>query len=289
MNPSTNRVKIKRTNRKMGVRSVRTEIYETLFRMESHREVVSLPPYTIYRHASLGSTNDVLKEMTGAPEFTCVVADAQTAGRGRRDRLWHSSPGDGLYLSMLLRPPCSSNIPLISLLAAVAVAETLARRGVAGVDIKWPNDVLVNERKLSGILAEGASSGGGAGAVRIILGIGVNLNHASFPDELGETATSLFIETGRSVVVDEFRDQLLERIAHWYDVWRRDEIAKITGCWQELSSTSRGQRVVITLDGEQMIGVTDGLSGTGALRLITDSGELKTILAGEVARLRKQS
>ncbi len=248
--------------------------------------LIHRPPFTIHHFVSIGSTNDYLKELTDAPEFTCVVADEQTAGRGRRDRAWHSSPGEGLYLSILLRPPSSSNIPLISLLAAVAVAETLIARGVASVDIKWPNDVLVNGRKLCGILAEGAS---GAGGVRIILGIGVNLNHASFPGELRETATSLFIETGRRVIVDEFRDQLLERIAHWYDVWRRDEIAKIAGRWQELSSYSRGQRVVVTLDGEQVIGVTDGLTEAGALRLITDKGELKTFLVGEVARLRKDS
>jgi len=257
--------------------------------MPNLREVVNLVPYVIHCYASLGSTNDLAREMADAPEFTCVAADEQTAGRGRRDRAWHSSPGEGLYLSILLRPPSSSNIPLISLLAAVAVAETLIARGVAGVDIKWPNDVLVNERKLCGILAEGASGGGAAGGLRIILGIGVNLNHPSFPSELRETATSLLIETGQRVATDEFRDQLLERIAHWYDVWRRDEIAKITGRWRELSSSSRGQRVVVTLDGERLIGVTDGLTATGALRLITDRGELKTILAGEVARLRKDS
>jgi BirA family biotin operon repressor/biotin-[acetyl-CoA-carboxylase] ligase len=224
--------------------------------------------------------------MTGASEFTCVVADEQTAGRGRRDRAWHSSPGDGLYLSILLRPPASSDIPLISLLAAVAVSETLLARGVAGVDIKWPNDVLVNERKLCGILAESMA---GAEDVRVILGIGVNLNHAAFPDELRETATSLRIETGRRVAVDEFRDALLERVAHWYDAWRRGRYAAITDRWQALSSYSRGCRVAITLDGEQLRGVTDGLAASGALRLIADNGELKTILAGEVARLRKEA
>src|SRR5262245_4276655 len=111
--------------------------------------IIHLPPFTIHHFSSLGSTNDLLKEMVAAPEFTCVVADEQTAGRGRRARTWHSSPGDGLYLSILLHPQTdsSSKIPLISLLAAVAVAETLIDRGVEGVDIKWPNDVLVNDRK----------------------------------------------------------------------------------------------------------------------------------------------
>src|SRR5262245_40559251 len=139
--------------------------------------VIHLPPFTIHQFSSLGSTNDHLKRMTAAPEFTCVVADEQTAGRGRRERTWHSSPGAGLYLSVLLLPRLdfSSKIPLIGLMAAVAVAETLIERGVEGVDIKWPNDVLAGGRKVCGILAEAA--GAGSKSLRLILGIGVNLNH----------------------------------------------------------------------------------------------------------------
>src|SRR2546423_10911395 len=110
--------------------------------------ILHQPPFIIHHFATLGSTNDHLKWISDAPEFTCVVADEQTAGRGRRDRTWHSSLGEGLYLSVLLRPPKSSiKIPLLSLMSAVAVAETLLARDVAGVDIKWPNDVLVHECK----------------------------------------------------------------------------------------------------------------------------------------------
>ena len=251
------------------------------------RVVVNLPPFIIHCYSSLSSTNDLLKELADAPEFTCIVAAEQTAGRGRRDRSWHSSPGDGLYLSILLRPQSPSpNVPLLSLMAAVAVAETMIRREVQGVDIKWPNDVLLDHRKVCGILAEGANAG--SGAIRIVLGIGVNLNQQSFPPELRETATSLFIETGNRMDVEEFRDQLLERVAHWYDVWRRNEFAKIIDRWQELSSFARGQKVVVRLDEEHVFGVTDGLTATGALRLRTDDGESRTILAGEVAQLRKQ-
>lgn len=254
--------------------------------MSHPRAVVNFPPFTIHCYSELGSTNDLLKQWADAPEFTSVVADQQTAGRGRRDRLWHSSPGDGLYLSILLRPPSSStNIPLLSLMAAVAVAETMISREIPGVDIKWPNDVLLNERKVCGILAEGASAG--SDEIRIILGIGVNINHSSFPSELRETATSLFIETERRADIGEVRDQLLERIGYWYGVWRRDEFTKITGRWQELSSYAKDQKVAVTLDRQQLLGVTDGLTAAGALRLQTTEGELKTIIAGEVTRLRK--
>jgi BirA family transcriptional regulator, biotin operon repressor / biotin---[acetyl-CoA-carboxylase] ligase len=249
--------------------------------------IVHRLPFIIHHFTTLGSTNDQLKAMAAAPEFTCVVADEQTAGRGRRARTWHSSPGDGLYLSILLLPrtDSSSKLPLISLLAAVAVAETLIECGVAGVDIKWPNDVLVNERKISGILAEAVSAG--AESLRLILGVGVNLNHQSFPPELGESATSIAIETGERVVVEEFRDRLLEKIAQWYELWRRNEPALIIDRWSELSSYARNQRVVVAIEDEKLTGVTDGLTETGALRLVTGDGDVKTILAGEVTKLRK--
>ncbi|HKE04465.1 MAG TPA: biotin--[acetyl-CoA-carboxylase] ligase [Blastocatellia bacterium] len=249
--------------------------------------IIHRPPFTIHHFTSLDSTNDHLKSMTAAPEFTCVVADEQTAGRGRRARALHSPPGAGLYLSVLLLPrtDSSSMIPLISLLAAIAVAETLIERGVANIDIKWPNDVMVNDRKVSGILAEAVSEG--SEPLRLILGVGVNLNHQSFPPELSETATSIAIETGEKVVVEEFRDQLLEKIARWYEHWRRGESTLIVDRWQRLSTYARGQRVIVTLDDEKIVGVTGGLTETGALRLVVDGGEVKTILAGEVTRLRK--
>jgi BirA family biotin operon repressor/biotin-[acetyl-CoA-carboxylase] ligase len=253
--------------------------------------IILHPPYTIHHFTSLGSTNDHLKSMTDAPEFTCVVADEQTAGRGRRSRTWHSSPGDGLYLSVLLRPPtdASPKIPLIGLLAAVAAAETLIGRGLADVDIKWPNDVLAGDRKICGVLAE--AFGAGAGSLRVILGIGVNLNHRSFPPELGAAATSVAMETGEEVVVEDFRDQLLDGVARWYERWRRDDgydnSRMIVDRWQRLSTYARDRQVVVTLDGEKVTGLTAGLTDTGALRLIVAGGQVKVILAGEVTRLRR--
>jgi BirA family biotin operon repressor/biotin-[acetyl-CoA-carboxylase] ligase len=251
--------------------------------------IIHRPPFTIHHFASLGSTNDQLKAMIAAPEFTCVGADEQTAGRGRRARTWHSSPGDGLYMSILFLPrsDASSRLTLTGLLAAVAVAETLIERGVAGVDIKWPNDVLVNGRKISGVLAEAVSAG--TESLRLILGVGVNLNHRSFPAELGETATSFAIETGGRADVEEFRDRLLEKIAQWYELWLRGASASIIDRWSRLSTYARGQRVVVTLEDEKLTGVTDGLTETGALRLAVDGGAVRTILAGEVAKLRKDA
>ncbi len=247
--------------------------------------IIHRPPFLIHRFATLGSTNDFLKSQAGAPEFTCAVADEQTAGRGRRDRNWHSSPGEGLYLSVLLLPQISKRISLLSLMSSIAVAETLIERGVSGVDIKWPNDVLVNGRKLCGILVE--SVGAGTGAPRIIVGIGVNLNHQSFPEELGSTATSLKIETNQATPVDEYRDHLLNKLYEWYLQWQSGEERLILDRWQQLSSYSRGALVTVTLDEEQLQGETVGLNDDGALMLRLSNGSLKTILSGDVARLRK--
>jgi BirA family biotin operon repressor/biotin-[acetyl-CoA-carboxylase] ligase len=250
--------------------------------------IIHRPPFIIHHFASLGSTNDQLKAMVAAPEFSCVVADEQTAGRGRRARTWHSSPGDGLYMSVMFLPrsDASSRLPLTGLLAAVAVAETLIERGVAGVDIKWPNDVLVKERKISGVLAEAVSAG--SGSLRLILGVGVNLNHRFFPPELSESATSLAIETGEQVVVEEFRDRLLEKISQWYELWLSGASASIIDRWSRLSTYARGQQVVVTLEDEKLTGVTDSLTEAGALRLVVDGG-VRTILAGEVTKLRKDA
>jgi BirA family biotin operon repressor/biotin-[acetyl-CoA-carboxylase] ligase len=146
---------------------------------------------------------------------------------------------------------------------------------------------MVNERKISGVLAEALSAG--SESPRVVLGVGVNLNHLSFPSELSETATSIAIETGKRIAVEEFRDRLLEKIAQWYEIWRRDEPASIIDRWSRLSTYARGQRIAVTIGKELLTGVTDGLTETGALRLIVDSGDVRTILTGAVTKLRKDA
>jgi BirA family biotin operon repressor/biotin-[acetyl-CoA-carboxylase] ligase len=257
-------------------------IPHSAFRVELH------PPFTIHHYDSIGSTNDQLKAMFDVPEFTCVTADEQTAGRGRRERSWHSAPGDGLYLSVLLRPEiAASRIPLLSLLAAVAVAETIQSFQISNLrlDIKWPNDVLVNDRKISGILIESTSTPNET--LRFIVGIGVNLNHSSFPPELSEMATSLRLESGQFFDMTSFRNALLDRLAFWYEELRQNRARRILQRWQELSSYARGKQVVVIFDHEEVCGETVGLNDSGALQLQLPSGEIRTILAGEIQHLRQ--
>lgn len=244
-----------------------------------------LSPFTVHHFESLGSTNDYLKALREAPEYTVIVADRQTAGRGRRDRSWVSTHGQGLYVSLLLKPVASASaLSLISLFSGLAVAETLVAHDVPEVDIKWPNDVLIGTRKVAGILCEGASAG--ATNNRVVVGIGLNLNHETFPDEIAQSATSLFLATGLKHEAHAVLDSLLIRLKDWYEVWSAGGGEKIILRWQESSSFAFGAHLTINTDDEEVTGVTAGLSLTGGLNLRTDSG-LRTMLSGEVSRLRK--
>jgi len=243
-------------------------------------------PFLIHHLTTVDSTNTCLKEMRDAPEWTVVTADEQTAGRGRHSNQWHSTAGAGLYLSALLRPgTIMRRAGWLSLLAAVAGAETLLDLGLGGVDIKWPNDLLIGERKIGGILIESETSSSGH-LERAIVGIGINLNHHQFPPPLDQTATSYRIETGRSIEVALVRTWLLERLAHWYQQWRNEGEGAIRDRWLACSSYGRGRAVGVTVAGERVEGVTAGLDPEGALRLITPSGAIRTIVTGQVSHLR---
>jgi BirA family biotin operon repressor/biotin-[acetyl-CoA-carboxylase] ligase len=240
----------------------------------------------ILRFDSLPSTNDLACELAeqGAVEGVAILAREQTRGRGRQGRAWVSPPGDGLYLSVILRPPLEPvKATIITLAAAIAVAETLALDYGVAVDIKWPNDVHAGGRKICGILIESAIEKGKVHYA--ILGIGVNLGQRRFPSELQDIATSLFIESNRRVTPDEFAVPLLKRLEEWYRIALRQPSA-IIARWQALSSYADGCAVFVE-NGDNMIeGITRGLAPSGALIVETATGERCEIVAGEV-RLRK--
>jgi BirA family biotin operon repressor/biotin-[acetyl-CoA-carboxylase] ligase len=168
----------------------------------------------LVRLASCLSTNDEAKRLArqGAPGGTAVVADAQTAGRGTRGRFWHSPPGLGLYLSIILRPPIHDPAGL-PLRAALAVREALREAAGVAVEVEPPNDLVFGGRKLGGILCESAFEGGNIEFA--IVGVGLNVGHGpgDFPPELADTAISLRIVLGRPIdpasLIDPIRDQVL--------------------------------------------------------------------------------
>jgi BirA family biotin operon repressor/biotin-[acetyl-CoA-carboxylase] ligase len=240
----------------------------------------------ILRFDSLPSTNDLARELAaqGAPEGVAVLAREQTRGRGRQGRAWVSPPGEGLYLSIILRPPLEpARATVITLAAAIAVAETLALDYGVAVDIKWPNDIHARGRKICGILIDSAIEKSRLDYA--VLGIGVNLGQRQFPDELKEIATSLVIEGGQPVPPAQFAAVLLKRLEASYRLALQDPAA-IIARWQALSSYAEGRAVRVENGDSVIAGVTRGLAPSGALILELAGGERREIFAGEI-RLRQ--
>lgn len=244
---------------------------------------------TVLRFDSVTSTNDLVREMAvaGASEGTAVLAREQTAGRGRQGRSWSSPSGEGLYLSVVLRPKVEpARSPVITLAAAVAVAEALSIDFNVAADIKWPNDVHARGRKICGVLVESAIEGNQLQYA--VMGIGVNLAQREFPDEIKESATSLFIETGRVISPDEFLNALIDRLDGWY----KEAISQpdnVIARWESLSTYARDCSVSIESSGDSIEGVTQGLAANGALIIKLGNGELRNVVSGEVKLRRKNS
>jgi BirA family transcriptional regulator, biotin operon repressor / biotin---[acetyl-CoA-carboxylase] ligase len=241
---------------------------------------------TLLRFDELASTNDRARELAlqGMAEGVAVIARKQTAGRGRQGRNWSSPADAGLYLSLILRPRATpAQASLITLAAAVAVCETLGLDFAVTADIKWPNDILLNQRKLCGILVESAIEN--SQLQYAILGIGVNLSQSQFPEELQQTATSLLLETGRRITPDEFLQALLLRLDSWYRLCLAQPQLVIAR-WQQLSSFARDCAVRITSGDTVIEGITRGLTAAGGLLVELDDGQLREIVSGEVS-LRK--
>ena len=226
------------------------------------------------------STNDVAARLadTGEPEGTVVVADAQTAGRGRHGRVWVSPPAAGLYTSVVLRPPADA-LDLMTLTAGVALAEGL--RAATGIEtgVKWPNDIYVNGRKVAGILAEGGASSGGA--THVVLGFGINLLPAALPPDVASRATALETEVGRPVDRGLVLAECLAAIAARYDQLRCGERAAILAGWRIRARATFGRGV--EWDGPSGVcrGVAEDVDHGGALLVRTASGR-ERLLAGEV-------
>jgi BirA family transcriptional regulator, biotin operon repressor / biotin---[acetyl-CoA-carboxylase] ligase len=177
------------------------------------------------------STNDEAAQWAkgGAPHGAVVVADTQTAGRGRQGRQWHAAAGESLCFSLVLRPTLPvRDLPPITLAVGIAVAETITRFA-ATPTLKWPNDVLIDGKKVAGILTETSSQG--ERADHVIVGIGVNLNVSAFPAELASIATSLHSHRKRPVDRMHFTAVLCERLENWYERFLADGPTAIKTAW----------------------------------------------------------
>ena len=234
--------------------------------------------------AETGSTNADAAAMAdaGASEGCVVIADQQTAGRGRLGRSWSSPPGTGIYASVLFRPE-PSVARMLTIAAGVALAEAIeAATGLAPV-LKWPNDVYLGDgpqsgRKVAGILAEAGVSGG---ETWVVLGFGINVLPASFPRELAVRATSIESELGRPVDRGELFARCLVRLSARYADLRAGRSQDVVDAWRQRAATTFGRSVEWDDDGGMKTGVVRNIDDEGRLIVETDAG-VSTVVSGEL-------
>jgi BirA family biotin operon repressor/biotin-[acetyl-CoA-carboxylase] ligase len=242
--------------------------------------------------ASTASTNDdaLAWAAEGAPEGAWIVAGSQSAGRGRRGRVWASPPGAGLYVSVVFRPQGGApagdpTMSLLTVMAGVAAVEAIVDATGVRATLKWPNDLVVEApdapaRKLAGILAEGVMVGARLSAV--VVGLGINLRPSAYPPEIAARAVALETLAGRAVDPDSVLVAVLGGLAR-----RRRALAEPQGgpelleAWRRWSPSASGARIRWQQQDEVREGITAGVDDTGALRVQTRAGEAR-LVAGEV-------
>ncbi|TAK63853.1 MAG: biotin--[acetyl-CoA-carboxylase] ligase [Bacteroidetes bacterium] len=272
-------------------------------RKELHTKIIGR---NIILLETIDSTNIYLKSLGSqqGPEGTVVLAEEQTAGRGRRGRNWTSQRGKNLTFSVLLHPTNQTqNVGLLSLLAGLAVTKAIRSSASLPAECKWPNDVLINGKKVCGILSEMVTSADNPPS--IIVGIGINVNQTEFPEEIRETATSLFLESasysaslktfGSEILLPLKRDQnditlcfdrvrilqkVLEEVEYWYIQYQLQRYEKIIQEWKRHCSML-GKTILFNQNGNIVSGVFADIAEDGALLLETN-GTVQRIIAGDV-------
>lgn len=232
-------------------------------------------PFRLLVRESVDSTNDEVRKLAlnGAPEGLIVMAENQSAGRGRRGAAWFSPSGESLAFSILLRPTESKALwPRLALAAGLAVAEAVEALGLEA-GIKWPNDVWIGRKKVAGILVE-------AGTDFAVVGIGMNMNSTSFPAEIVEVATSLRIEAARSFSRPEVLGEIIRKFARRRYQIEQDFHEQIAAV--KLRCVLTGQRVTLTTASGPKSGIVEGIAPGGELLLRTDQGLERLIQADEV-------
>lgn len=238
---------------------------------------------------TVDSTNTLASDLGsgGAIHGTVVIADSQVKGRGRLGRSWISPPRRSIALSILLRPPLKpGDATLLTVLSAVACCRALRSSTTLQVSIKWPNDLVIDDRKIGGILTEVKTEG--RKILFAVIGIGINVNSDSgdFPPDLRNIVTSLKAETGRECPRTLITAAILNEIEYWYDILISGGRNSLLREWRTLCS-SLGREVIVTIDREIFAGIAEGIDDRGMLLLRISEGTIKTIHSGDVTMLRK--
>ena len=223
----------------------------------------AFPGRHIEYHAEIGST---MVAAAGLENGAVVLADCQTAGQGRHGHSWHSEPESGIYCSVVLAPA-----PLLTLALGLAVQHAIVEGTGLVCDLRWPNDLMLNGRKVAGILVQLVDS-------RAIAGIGINVNHTAFPPGIAGEATSLRLAAGRALSREDIFVALLPAI----DAFTAESGETILRLFTHASSYARGRRVTVEQAGGAIEGTTAGLDPSGYLVLRQDDGTVTLIVAGGV-------
>lgn len=234
----------------------------------------------------LASTNTRAMEMAsqGAPEGTAVIAETQSAGKGRLGRKWISPKGN-LYVSVVLRPEVPTHkAPLVTLMGAVAAASAIRAGTGLSAQIKWPNDILIAGKKVSGLLTEMSAEPDRVKYIVLGIGIDVNMDLCELPAEIRSMSTTLAAETGALVDRTALVQQLLWELDRWYKVFLSNT-ATIISEWTSLTMTI-GKRVAVS-GGDHLEGTAEGIDPEGRLVIRRDDGTVRTVAAGDVTILNK--
>jgi BirA family biotin operon repressor/biotin-[acetyl-CoA-carboxylase] ligase len=241
----------------------------------------------IIHYFHIESTNAIALKLAGegAEHGTVIVAEEQTAGRGRLGRSWYSEKSSGIYTSIILRPPLSpAAAPVLTLLAGLAAQKAVSAATGLSVDIRWPNDLLVNGKKVCGILTEMSAEVDRLHVV--VLGIGINVNHSRMPLELEDRATSLRMEAHRAISRVQVLATLLRELERHYHLLLKEGNRAITERWEAASTFAHGKRVCIITSAGKSQATTTGLDPSGALNVQYDDGRQESLVAGEVVEVK---
>jgi len=239
---------------------------------------------TIHYLESTDSTQKVAHRLAqeGCPDGTLVIAEEQTNGRGRLARVWHSPKYTGIWMSLVLRPKLPpAKAPQFTLIAAVAVAQAIEDVCKISPDIKWPNDLLLNGKKITGILTELQADSDKIDA--IIMGIGMNVNQkeADFPIELHDIATSLAIETGKEISRSNLVKRLLENLEKYYLIYLKNGFAPLKLLWESYA-VSLGKDIIARTISGNIAGKALGITDEGVLKIQDYNGQIHEIYSADI-------
>lgn len=230
------------------------------------------------------STNTQAKRLgeERAPHGTLVIAGQQSAGKGRRGKMWTSPPGSSIYMSILLRPEMAPDkAPMLTLVMAYAAALAIRDQEEIGVKIKWPNDLVLNKKKICGILTEMSAEVDYINYV--VIGIGINANTESFPEELSRTATSLRLESGEPVLRARLIAGVMERFEQCYEAFlEAGDLSLFAEGYNEIL-VNRGREVRILEPGRERNAISAGIDDSGRLLVEYEDGTTEAVFAGEVS------